>query len=182
MRKSVAGPDQSYLSCSTSRRKTRSKEHNKQITKALSILHKPVQRVQQHGFESFNSTTSIDFITDSIGKVSQIIQPKNKEHIPSLDINKNTPKKFEYIKSVDFNTDDRYKFVNKPRNTNEKRAPNIGKGPLRTSYFEEASRPKWSVHHYVHDPKYDLIDNAQGKTQISIETKEGFKTSRNPDR
>ena len=81
----------------------------------------------------------------------------------SLDINKHTPKKFEYIKSADFNTDDRYKFVNKPRNTNVKRAPNFSKGPLRTSYFEEVSQPKWSVHHYVHDPKYELQENAQGK-------------------
>lgn len=35
--------------------------------------------------------------------------------------------------------------------------PNLGKGAKRTCFVDEAAKPKYNVHHYIHDSKYEII-------------------------
>lgn len=55
--------------------------------------------------------------------------------------------------------------------------PNLGKGTQRICKFDEIAKPKYNVHHYVHDSKLDLTLRSltTGTTPFENQTnKHGF--------
>jgi hypothetical protein len=58
-----------------------------------------------------------------------------------------------------------------------KGVPNMSKGALRVSKFDEAAKPKFNCHHYIHDPNFACIRDRTGATLVPFDASGSFTKS-----
>ena len=59
------------------------------------------------------------------------------------------------------------------KNYRSRGVPDLGKGAKRTCKFDEVAKPKYGIHHYNHDAKFDLV-HSKDPTLIPFDVKADF--------